>query len=652
MAQDAGLGRGTESPYLDILNHLGIMFDEHAPMGVSEEQMLIIGPDSTIRRLESEWEALEDVLKEKYGDSAKATGADGKMRKQKANELRAARQRWRRKAGTFLRKDHFKKRNRMELDRQLRGIHEPQQLLEKVIFSLPERRHLAEILGDLDEDLPEIEIVQRKIDAINAWVDYAWKIEPKEVATSQKRGVRRMPLTEIPTQAEAPQAMLQLPMRGRTVPPKPRYISMIQTPVDTTLPMPSDTAMVQDPPPPYSEVDMARVPGAAVLGAMGTVEHLVAQKPTPKSHKCFFCERCFTRKGNMWNCEERHLRRRTGDVVSCPDPDCKRAGIVLENELRFKNHAKFDHGHEMRPLVTTNTSNVRLDDYSGHVSLGSLTRPYDRPADLGLFEPLSAPGESCIPPQGYSVLELGNDPWISPTCTPVDTCIEDASLVTMTSSLIMFDEDPIVSELIPLGDTLPQLTEPDTTWLLQSPDILIDPLLSGSGPVSPEPLEFSEWEDIGILSQSPLANDALLGPASPESSAQVIDTVMQGTDEAIRMESLDDWQVVSNNSREASLAGNTIGIDTVMSGLDEAPQGPAYVVNGEEFWNVEHILDRRTRRKGRRGRPTIEYLVRWENRGEEHKMWDDTWEPRTSLMRDVPNKVREFDKAYLSRRTN
>ena len=52
MSQDAGLGRGTESPYLDILNHLGFQFDENAPMGVSDEEMRIIGSDSTIRRLE------------------------------------------------------------------------------------------------------------------------------------------------------------------------------------------------------------------------------------------------------------------------------------------------------------------------------------------------------------------------------------------------------------------------------------------------------------------------------------------------------------------------------------------------------------------------------------------------------------------------
>ncbi|KAF2179593.1 hypothetical protein K469DRAFT_533213, partial [Zopfia rhizophila CBS 207.26] len=72
MSQDAGLGRSTESPYLDILNHLGIQYDKNAPMGVSDEEMGIIGPDSTILRLEREWSALEAALQAKYGKSTKA----------------------------------------------------------------------------------------------------------------------------------------------------------------------------------------------------------------------------------------------------------------------------------------------------------------------------------------------------------------------------------------------------------------------------------------------------------------------------------------------------------------------------------------------------------------------------------------------------
>ena len=37
---------------------------------------------------------------------------------------------------------------------------------------------------------------------------------------------------------------------------------------------------------------------------------------------------------------------------------------------------------------------------------------------------------------------------------------------------------------------------------------------------------------------------------------------------------------------------------------------PDYIINGEEFWNIERLLDRRQKRKGRRGRPAIEYQVR------------------------------------------
>lgn len=228
ISQDAGLGRGTESPYLDILNHIGLEYDENAPTGVSDEVMRAIGPDSRIRRLQREWADLQTALAAKYGNASDATGADKKTQEQLRNELKAAKQRHRRKLTELLRKDHFRERNEKELDRQLRGVHGPQQPLQKVIFSLPERRILADILGDLNEDLPEDEIVRRKVDAINAWIDYAWKIEPKELG-------------------EAPQAALHLPVRGRAVAPKPRYARMIQDPVSPSVPMPLATDAFQEP---------------------------------------------------------------------------------------------------------------------------------------------------------------------------------------------------------------------------------------------------------------------------------------------------------------------------------------------------------------------------------------------------------------------
>ncbi len=344
--QDAGLGRGTESPYLDILNHIGLQYDENAPIGVSDEVMCAIGPSNNIRRLEREWLALEAEMQAKYGKATKATGEDKRSRDRKWNELRAAKQQQRRKVEDLLRKNHFKKRNTEELERQLHGLHGPQQPLRKVIFSLPERRVLADILGDLDEDLPEDEIVRRKVDAINAWIKYAWMIEPKEPATTQSQSRVRTPLAA--RQSEVPQAP-----PGRTLAPRPWYTSMIREPVSPTPPMPIGTPLRQDPPPPYSEVDRARAPDGVIPGWNGVgSSSAVQQQVSRRHHECLFCTRCFTRRAKMWDCADRHLMRRPTMTVSCPHPDCKRKRIVLEDELRFKNHAKVVHNYLLRPKVT------------------------------------------------------------------------------------------------------------------------------------------------------------------------------------------------------------------------------------------------------------------------------------------------------------
>jgi Protein of unknown function (DUF3435) len=160
-------------------------------MGVSEEFMRIVGPNSTVRLLEAEMSALQADLLARYGKPSNAPIADQERYNRKVNELRAARQKHRRKVEEIIRAEFFKKRNDEELERQLCGIHDPQQPLRKVNFSLPERRRIADILGDLVEDLPEDEIVRRKVDSINAWVDYAWKIEPKEpMPARSQRGLK------------------------------------------------------------------------------------------------------------------------------------------------------------------------------------------------------------------------------------------------------------------------------------------------------------------------------------------------------------------------------------------------------------------------------------------------------------------------------
>jgi len=59
---------------------------------------------------------------------------------------------------------YFIESDDQELQNQLQGIREP--LVEReVTHSLPERRILADIMGDMDEDLPEEDIVRRKVEA-------------------------------------------------------------------------------------------------------------------------------------------------------------------------------------------------------------------------------------------------------------------------------------------------------------------------------------------------------------------------------------------------------------------------------------------------------------------------------------------------------
>ena len=71
----------------------------------------------------------------------------------------------------MLRHEHFERKNGEKLDRQLRGIQRPLKPLQKVIFGLPEQRRVASILGNLNKDLPEEDIVRRKVDAKDARID-------------------------------------------------------------------------------------------------------------------------------------------------------------------------------------------------------------------------------------------------------------------------------------------------------------------------------------------------------------------------------------------------------------------------------------------------------------------------------------------------
>ncbi|KAJ2906068.1 hypothetical protein MKZ38_003105 [Zalerion maritima] len=121
--QDAFMERGTSSPYPSILNYLGLFCDENAPTQV---------PD-------------EDRLASKYGRASRATGPDKDEYTALQRRLATARQNYRDNVLTILRKDHFQVRNNRELQ------------------NLPERRRLAEIMGDLNEDLSREQVVRRAL---------------------------------------------------------------------------------------------------------------------------------------------------------------------------------------------------------------------------------------------------------------------------------------------------------------------------------------------------------------------------------------------------------------------------------------------------------------------------------------------------------
>ncbi len=211
VVQDAFLGRGTESPYLAVLNHMGLRRDENAPKAVSEEEMRAIGPSSAIRQLEPKAENLRTELCKKYGRPSLAPDKEKADYTGILSQLRTARQKHRRKVLRMLHKNHFNEADESELQKQLQGIHEP--IAEKdVIHTLQERKRLVDILGDMDDDLSEEDIVRRKIEAINAMVAYSRICEPLQ------REQPELKTKKAPVPSQSPFPMIEPGIRSDTDP--------------------------------------------------------------------------------------------------------------------------------------------------------------------------------------------------------------------------------------------------------------------------------------------------------------------------------------------------------------------------------------------------------------------------------------------------
>jgi hypothetical protein len=254
VVQDAFLGRGTQSPYLAIFNHMGLRLDENAPKRVPDEMMRMIGPSAAVRRLEQDMEALQATLQQKHGCPSWAPDNEKRQYESIKAQLSTARQKQRRKVFRKTYKDYFAKSDDKELQNQLQGIYEP--VVEReVMHSLPERRALAGIMGDMDEDLPEEDIVRRKIEAINAMVAYAFVCEPLQRAQPEPRA------KPLPT----PTSVVILPiLPGRPITPKPG-------PAQSTPSPPAPEIPLRSPPPP--QVNLTQEPGTVL-------PYLLAMRPS------------------------------------------------------------------------------------------------------------------------------------------------------------------------------------------------------------------------------------------------------------------------------------------------------------------------------------------------------------------------------------
>lgn len=327
--QDAFLGRGTESPYIAIFNYM-IQFDENVPKKLPKEVSDTLIPGRRLRQLNEEVAGLLVDLRRRYGAIKRAPPADQEKYNEKRKAQKAAQQKQNRKVLKEVVRAYFLQRDKELLSKQAQGVPLEDLATKGVKFQQPERMRLAELFGDMDEDIPEDMIVQRKIDTINAAVAYAWKAELGVV----------------------PSPPGQESLRGFTSKPKP-------APKPGLSPEPSQAAVLVNHPPSISgQVSPRCLPNKSdsTPGSPPRVQG-PASKPRECPDPCIFCGQRFTRRNAMWNHVERHLKRRETRHVSCPDIMCKAKGVILESEETFKAHALHKHRIRLREPIINDSEN-------------------------------------------------------------------------------------------------------------------------------------------------------------------------------------------------------------------------------------------------------------------------------------------------------
>lgn len=329
VVQDAFLGRGTNSPYLAIMNHMGLRCDSAAPTTVPDELIQIIGPSPRIRRLQTELDEMRVLLHEKYSRPSRATGSDRCRYQSKRNELRTVKQTQYRKNFDMIRREYFQNNARPAPTCAVLDQCPPVQR------DLLGRRRIVDILGDLDKEVSNSDVVKRKIEAINAWIAYAFVCEPRTKRTKH-----------------SPQPLMTL-TQANEVPRQPPPEKAALPPLNTTDPPPV-------PPPPYTEADSTRWRNSSKLTLKIVLP--AKKKPKPVPPPCTFCGKEYKRTASMWDHVETHLRHSPGGRVPCPVVECKSSTVVCESISKFKAHAYQVHGIALRPkivLVSATNSSKR-----------------------------------------------------------------------------------------------------------------------------------------------------------------------------------------------------------------------------------------------------------------------------------------------------
>lgn len=169
-------------------------------------------------------------------------------------------------------------------------------------------------MGDMDEDLPEEDIVRRKVEAINAMVvAFAFVCEPLQRRQPEPRAKPfPTPSSEIVLPNPPGQPIAPTSMAAQSIPGSP-------TPVAQSIP--------GSPPPPYSEFNSGAGPYPTIPtrdAAVPPGRRRSRKKPDP----CIFCGKTYTRTGALWDHLEDHPELAGDGPVACPPRGMRGDGVA------------------------------------------------------------------------------------------------------------------------------------------------------------------------------------------------------------------------------------------------------------------------------------------------------------------------------------